>query len=467
MVRVPTTSRLAEQVVASATAVALMSSGSFQASWQSAHGTRANTGFVNVTTARAGRGSVSVPGLGTFAPGAGPVVALDGTVYLGTLGGKVIALRADGRPFWQRDITPGQAIVASPAIDSEGSVYVTGVRHRTIRDHRDGKTTTRTVFEATLHKFTSSGGWVAQTPFPVHANTTAATSAPPNIVRAGAQEFIVVPAVYNTPPIQRTRLVTFSTAGAVVADPVVASATGTAIGGGGIRWPALCLVPVAGQIYCLGCSGGRCDFTPPTTPSALPPPPMPGAAVFTFPGGNTPFVIVSNQLHEVVGFTMSGVTFTERFRVREEKHRLSSPPMTLPDGHTLVGTANGAVVFAGPNGDKLPPVVNLGRVHAAPTMTADGRAVVLQSNGKITVLQNGVVVANTSVPGETIVSAAASRTHVFVSTTEGFYTLDPSTMSVVSTFDWVGGGVSPPAIGPNGHVYALASNILFVFPPPQ
>jgi hypothetical protein len=36
----------------------------------------------------------------------------------------------------------------------------------------------------------------------------------------------------------------------------------------------------------------------------------------------------------------------------------------------------------------------------------------------------------------------------------------------VQTFDWVGGGTSPPAIGPRGHVYAIASNILFVFPPP-
>jgi hypothetical protein len=29
------------------------------------------------------------------------------------------------------------------------------------------------------------------------------------------------------------------------------------------------------------------------------------------------------------------------------------------------------------------------------------------------------------------------------------------------------GGTITPAIGPQGHVYAMASNVLFVFPPPQ
>ncbi len=95
--------------------------------WEFAHGNRDNSGFANVVTAPAGKGSLSVPGLGKFAPGAGPVVALDGTVYVGTIEGKLVALHADGSPFWSRDITPGQSIVASPAISSDGSIYVIGV----------------------------------------------------------------------------------------------------------------------------------------------------------------------------------------------------------------------------------------------------------------------------------------------------------------------------------------------------
>ncbi|MEP6941287.1 MAG: hypothetical protein ABI981_00010 [Betaproteobacteria bacterium] len=39
-------------------------------------------------------------------------------------------------------------------------------------------------------------------------------------------------------------------------------------------------------------------------------------------------------------------------------------------------------------------------------------------------------------------------------------------LATLQSFDWVRGGTSPPAIGPKGQVYAIASNILFVFPPP-
>jgi outer membrane protein assembly factor BamB len=53
-------------------------------------------------------------GLGTFATGAGPVIAPDGSVYLGRQEGKLIGLHADGKPFWSRDVDPGESIVASP-----------------------------------------------------------------------------------------------------------------------------------------------------------------------------------------------------------------------------------------------------------------------------------------------------------------------------------------------------------------
>jgi hypothetical protein len=45
-------------------------------------------------------------------------------------------------------------------------------------------------------------------------------------------------------------------------------------------------------------------------------------------------------------------------------------------------------------------------------------------------------------------------------------TYEADSLREVSRVDWVGGGLNPPAIGPKGHVYAIASNILFVFPPP-
>ena len=36
----------------------------------------------------------------------------------------------------------------------------------------------------------------------------------------------------------------------------------------------------------------------------------------------------------------------------------------------------------------------------------------------------------------------------------------------VASVPWVGGGLHSPAIGPQGHVYAVAANTLYVLPPP-
>jgi hypothetical protein len=446
---------------------AIVSATTSLAAWERFHADGANRGFADVATKPAGSGSRSVPKLGTFAPGAGPVIAPDGTVYLGTLEGKLIALHADGSPFWSRDINPGEAIVASPVVGADGSIYVIGTKSD--RD-LDVDPQEKTVSRSTLHKFTSSGGWVAQTPFPVHPGSRGA-SAPPNIVRIGSVEIVLAPAVYfhRASTALDVRLVGFATAGGVLIDQLVSRETGAATGGGSFSLGSLgCLFPLAGQIGCLICGDFNfsCfDYHPPTPPPA----PRPGAAIFTFAGGGAPFVIVSDQRHDVVGYTVSSPAapkLTETFRVHDPKRRLLSSPMVLPNGRTLVSTVGGEIVFAGPNLNKLPPVkLAGGMVYGAPTLTAGGLAASV-AGSKLALLRDGKVVSTASLPGFSYAAAASSRTHVFVSTTDALVTFDADAKRRLQTFDWVGGGTSPPAIGPSGQVYAIASNILFVFPPP-
>jgi hypothetical protein len=198
--------------------------------------------------------------------------------------------------------------------------------------------------------------------------------------------------------------------------------------------------------------------------------PMPGVAVFTNTGGGAPNVIVTEPPHRVHGFTFSDKpALTRSFRFLVESRRVVSPPMALPDNHTIVGTDRG-VVFAGPNATKLPPVTNLGVVSGAPTLLADGRALVVDNGPKgagVALIKDGQLVGGRSFPFRSMVSAAASRTHIFVSTTDAFYTLDTNTLEEVAKIDLLGGGVSTPAIGPQGHVYTIVSDILFVFPPPR
>ena len=140
-------------------------------------------------------------------------------------------------------------------------------------------------------------------------------------------------------------------------------------------------------------------------------------AVFTPPDARH-WIIVNDQAHDVVGYNFSSnATLTENFRLHDEKHKLTSTPMVLPDGHTLVGTAEesnaGGIVFTRPNGIKLPTVAGLGAIYAAPTGSAKGHVVVIGSKG-LALLEDAKVLSRTALPSESYVSAAASRTHVFV-----------------------------------------------------
>ena len=448
-------------------AIALMFSALAQAAtpataaWERFHGDAANRGFADVDTKPAAAGSVSVPGLGTFAPGAGPVIAPDGTVYLGTREGKLIALHADGKPFWSRDIDAGEAIIASPAIGADGSIYVIGAKSKITKIG----TITKTEIGSTLYAFISGGGLLARTPFPTK-DLRGPVTAPPNIVSMGGREIILAPAVFTNRNISGVdmRLIGFSTHGGIVFDQRVAGQPGVATGGGSVSAKdAVCLIPPLGLAWCAICGFGQCDYDPQRIGGT--PPPMPGVAIFTFAGGGAPHIIVSDQRHTIRGFTAtSAAGLTETFRFRDDRRSLISPPMVLPDGHTLVSTSGGEIVFAGPNASKLPPVGGLGIVYGAPTRTVNGFAAVVGASG-LALLNNGKVVSQVSLP-PSFTSAAASRTHVFVSTTDALVTLDADAQRELQRFDWVGGGTSPPAIGPDGRVYAIASDILFIFPPP-
>jgi hypothetical protein len=423
--------------------------------WETAHGPPDNTGFVDVVTKPAEHAIKTDIDIGTIAPGAGPVVAPDGTFYLGNEQGKLMSFKPDGTPGWSRNIAAGQRIVASPAIGSDGTIYVVGVS--IYRDHRGGKSTTRV--DGALHVFNSTGGYFGHMAFPEHNDSGGGTTTSPNIWRFNGTEYVIVPAVYGSD----VRLLAFpATIGAVLLDQHAITIVPEIVGGW--DWDFTSGFPA---------SDGRSPRNERDRAWQFPP-----VGIYTNPLGGTPFILLSDNDHNLVGFTLSGGSFLETFRFHDEDLFMRSAPAILPDQHAIIGTEgvvrsgnkaprgtdSGGVVFSGPNMNKLAPVTGLQAIGATPTRLADGR-VALVGRNELAVLDGRNVVKKIPLFPYSNTSAAASRTHLFVSTKDAIHTFDAASLEELSRMPWYEGGRSQPAISPLGYVYAVAGNALYVFPP--
>jgi len=437
--------------------------------WDRLHSDGPNSGFADVDTLAAER-PATVAGLGSFAPGTGPVIAADGTFYLGNLQGQLMSFKPDGTRGWTQNVDAGFSIVAPPVVDSQGSVYVVGTR--TVKNQQTNPPLVRS--DSSMYKFTAAGTLAWKTAFPNGFEGPAVSAAPniwripnePDVVMALADRHNKLTGGYDT------LLVAFSTDGAIIDSVNIKSVVYQAYGSSDVSlW---CLVPP----ITLGCIFGS-DFNPSGAPANYDPAtllpentvsPRPGPAIFGFPSGGTPFILVSNQFQDLVAYTFANHGFHEIFRIHDENRLFLSPPMVLPDGHTVISTSGddkkGKIIFAGPNMNALQPVTGPVTSTSA-TRLADGRMAIVERFRRMSILNGNHLERTVELPGESIVSAAASRNHVFVSTAGSFITYDPGTWLKLAEISWVGGGTVTPAIGPFGHVYAMASNILFVFPPPR
>ena len=108
-----------------------------------------------------------------------------------------------------------------------------------------------------------------------------------------------------------------------------------------------------------------------------------------------------------------------------------------------------------------------GRGLGVSTLSGDGRLAVVVRSGQLSIVNNHSEVLRQPLNGPSIASAAASCTHLFVSSTNELVTFDVKTMTPIERLPWTDGGRNAPVIGPQGHVYAMTNFGLFVFPPPQ
>jgi len=192
-----------------------------------------------------------------------------------------------------------------------------------------------------------------------------------------------------------------------------------------------------------------------------------GVAILQDPFGGPPRIATTDRKHDkaVYAFSLQD-GFSQIVHTRDITLNYTTPPVQLPDGSTVVGTDKGVLTKTLLNlleGPSIPG--GFGTLTAAPTRHRDGSIVVVSREGSVTKYGNGFW--RTALGGQSIASAAASCTHVFVTARNGFYTYDAGTMQQVAEYSWINhGGLSSPVIGPQGQVYAIVDQYLFVFKGP-
>jgi hypothetical protein len=396
--------------------------------WRFAHASAANTGRVLVTTAPAAAGSISVPNIGTFAPGAGPVIASDGTLYIGNEQGRLMAFRENGVPIWNVMVSGGEPIVGSPLITSN-AVFVAAATNSS----------------AALYKFDANGRELFRSPFPIHRDLIATTT--PNVL-FWSGDVIVVPATYRlrAAAVFETRVIAFSAgAGQVVRDQLINIFTPSTTGG-------VDTIP------------GILDNPPLKLP-------LPMAATFTdLTDGQSRMIVADGYQAAVVYKVVNGSLFEfRRFTDTSAFRSFTSTPTVMYEGDSgryrgfLVNRSNGLMW----GDDPMSPITGgiTPDIHTASSVTTTGSGHLAVWNSELVVLRAGET-NRIPLAGNSVASVAASLNYFYVSSVDAFTTFSIVGQHQMARFDWVGGGLHPPAIGPKGHVYAMASNILFIFPPP-
>lgn len=436
-------------------------------SWNRPHADAPCDGLVPVQTQPAAQPS-HVIDIGAVPMGAGPVVAPDGTVYITSTDGTLRAVHANGTLRWSASVGRPFGITTPAVVDAYGSVYL--VAYYGALDHRTNPPTY--IDETILCRFTSDGTLVWKAAFPKFSTVSGTrtgvySAAPPNIWQSGTDEAIMVPA---------TQYTIFGSVYSVIA---FAPDDGAVLGHAQLSGPP---PPVTGDSDFLGWLADLLGAN--FVHGVASPPPMynlpanartlqPGVAIFNNPQGGTPFIVGTDGSEDIVGLTFDVAGgFTERFRSHDDTWTVHAQPAVLSDGHSVVGTGDGRLGFSGPNGIALADIHGLDAILSRVCRTMDGTIIALglqpyPHGSTVSIIRDGELLTQTKLNPRAISAPAASSNHIFLNLASGLYTMDAQTLEFVAESPWAGdnggGGVSSPAIGPNGEVYAIANNRLYMW----
>lgn len=437
-------------------------------SWTHPHANARCDGLLPVETQIPSQPAHVISDIGFVPMGAGPVVAPDGTVYVTSKDGTLRAFHPDGTLRWSATVGQEFGFTTPAVIDAYGSVYA--VAYKGYTDHR---TNPVTYFDETiLCRFTSEGTLVWKAAFPKYSNvpgqrTGVYSAAPPNIWVSGTDEAIVVPATQYTIFGSIYTAIAFGPDDGAVLGHAYLSGPPPDITGDSdfLGW----LEDLLGANFVDGVASPPPLYSLPYDAKPL----QPGVAIFQNPQGGTPFIVGTDGAEDIVGLTFDMIDgFTERFRSHDATYIMHAQPAILSDGHSVVGTGDGRLRFSGPNQTPVADIPRLDALLSRVCRTMDGTIITvglqeIPYGCTISFIRDGELLIQTNLNPRSIAAPSASSTHVFFNMASGLYTMDAQTQEFVAEAPWIGGngggGVSSPAIGPNGEVYAIANNQLYMW----
>jgi hypothetical protein len=467
----PRTCRLNRCVLAEIICIAtLLLIASPAGAWPTAHGNPDNSGAVDIQTARAIKPSNTLNFPEGIATGVVPVVAPDGSFYIGDLRGNLMSFKADGLPNWTQPLGNFQAIMTSAAVGADGSVYVIG--YAKIRDNTTSPATTRHISE--LHRFSGTGQLLWHVPLDVLASQSINPAMPdvldfsaPNILRFGDSDVVMVSSGLRQKFSEVYLTAVSGENGQVLARQKVTSFKTPDVTGGA-DWDVLCF-------WC----GLRPEFS-----ADVPAPsggdeqlpkflklPFPSPAISTPNNGGAQLVVLSDGYQKLTGYIFTGNAFDEAFRTSNKERFLSSTPLAWPNGPLMISS----VTEKGPEVKFVSPLPGGGssdqhvlgpRSMAPAAALGNFRFAIVSTFRGVTIMSGAVLEKSIDLKGESVAAPSASRNHLFVSTAFALYTINKLNLQTSGEFHWgPRGGTSQPVIGPRGHVYAVARDQIYIFPP--